>query len=61
MYEILYENIAISSDIRTIRLDHCNKYMVAPVGLEPTWVASMDFESIVSTIPPRSHITCVLD
>ncbi len=29
--------------------------MVAPVGLEPTRVAPMDFESIVSTIPPRSH------
>lgn len=26
--------------------------MVAPVGLEPTRVAPMDFESIVSTIPP---------
>ena len=30
-------------------------FLVAPAGLEPAHLAAMDFESIVSTIPPRSH------
>lgn len=34
--------------------------LVAPVGLEPTHLAAMDFESIVSTISPRSHIESLI-